>query len=41
MNPTETLEWISVMKEVMAMFIMTNPKKVKFATYLLRGDAKV
>lgn len=37
----EALKWLDAIEEVMFIFTMIDIKKIKYATYLLRGDAKL
>lgn len=39
-DPLVALKWLEVMEEAMTMFTMSDQEKVKYATYLLKGDVK-
>ncbi|XP_031282091.1 uncharacterized protein LOC116140625 [Pistacia vera] len=34
-------EWLEIVERAMALFPMSDPKKVCYASYLLRGDARI
>lgn len=39
-DPVVAIEWLEAVKEAMTMFTIIDQEKVKYATNLLKGDAK-